>query len=359
LRVLPTGTKTFVVFYRTEAGEKRLISIGRYGELTADEARRKAREVIAAVVRGFDPARERGRLRRSPTIRQLVALYLDRHSKVHKRSWKDDEQRFNRYVVPAWGGRKAEVTTRADVSALHREIGERGPYVANRTLALISHLFTWAEQEGLVPEGHPNPARGVQRFREKARDRWLNAREVRALAEAIEEEPSVFVRAYFWLALFTGCRKRELLRIEWTDVELDQGFLRIRGTKNDRTHFVPLARQARDIVKALPRRPGCRFVFVGSKRGMHMSVGVVDQAWRRIRGRAGCEEARLHDLRRTVGSWLAQAGVSLHLIGHVLNHRSPTTTAVYARLADDSARAALEDHSRAVLAALAAVDAQV
>ncbi len=352
LRVLPSGTKTFVVFYRSEAGEKRLVSIGRFGELTADEARQQARKVLAEAVRGGDPAQERKRARRALTVRQLSNLYLEEHSRPHKRSWRDDEQRLAQYVVPAWGSRKAQGIRRTDVATLHRAIGERGRYVANRTLALVSHLFSWAEREGLLPEGHPNPARGVRRFREESRDRWLKPAEVRALVQAVESDPSIQIRAYFWLLLLTGCRKRELLRVEWRDVDFDSGLLRIRNTKNDRTHFVPLTEPARQILKSLPRGGGSHYVFAGPRKGECTTVGQVDSAWRRIRKAAGCEDARLHDLRRTVGSWLAQAGASLHLIGHVLNHRSPATTAVYARLASDSAREALEDHSRAVLAAL-------
>ena len=173
-----------------------------------------------------------------------------------------------------------------------------------------------------------------------------------AFARAVENEPSIQIRAYFRLVLLTGCRKRELLRVDWRDVDFDSGLLRIRNTKNDRTHFVPLTEPARQILKSLPRGAASPCVFAGPRKGECMTVGRVDSAWRRIRKTAGCEDARLHDVRRTVGSWLAQAGVSLHLIGHVLNHRSPTTTAIYARLASDSAREVLEDHSRAVLAAL-------
>jgi len=279
-------------------------------------------------------------------------MRLEEHSRPHKRSWRDDEQRLAGYVVPAWGNRKAQGIRRADVAALHREIGERGRYVANRTLALVSHMFSWAEREGLLPEGHPNPARGVRRFREESRDRWLKPTEVRAVVAAVEREPSLEIRAYFWLVLLTGCRKRELLRVQWRDVDLDSGLLQLRNTKNGRGHFVPLTEPAQLILKELPRREGDRHVFAGAQDDEPMTVGRVDSAWRRIRRAAGCEDARLHDMRRTVGSWLAQAGASLHLVGQVLNHRSPSTTAVYARLANDSAREALEGHSRAVIASL-------
>jgi integrase len=139
-------------------------------------------------------------------------------------------------------------------------------------------------------------------------------------------------------------------------VDLESGLLRLPKTKNGRIHYVPLAGHARRILEALPRDEGNPYVFPGRAEGVSLSVPTIDQAWRRIRETAEAPDARLHDLRRTVGSWLAQSGVSLHLIGHVLNHSSPMVTSVYARLQNESARAALERHAQAVLTAVAGRD---
>lgn len=353
LRVRGAGTRAFVVFYRTRDGRKRLHTVGRFPEMTVDQARQEARRLLVDAMQGGDPAGERQRVRRSPTIAQLAEVYLDGYARPRKRTWKDDAQRIRDYLIPEWGGRKAESIRRADVSALHRKIGERsGQYAANRALALISHMLGWAERQGMLPEGHPNPARGVERFRERSRDRWLSPDEVRKVVSAVEAEPNPYVRAYFWLSLMTGCRKCELLFARWVDVDLERGVLRLPETKNGRSHEVPLAGHAQQVLQALPRRAGSPYVFAGRAPGSVLSVAAIDKAWRRIRAAAGAKDARLHDLRRTVGSWLAQSGVSLHLIGHLLNHKSPTVTNVYARFANDSARAALEHHATAVLAAV-------
>ena len=184
----------------------------------------------------------------------------------------------------------------------------------------------------------------------------LGPSEVRRMMQAVEDEPNVHVRAYFWLSLLTGCRKRELLFTCWRDVDLESGLLRLPKTKNGRVHYVPLAGHARRILEALPRREGNAYVFPGRAEGVSLSVPTIDQAWRRIRETAEAPDARLPDLRRTVGSWLAQSGVSLHLIGHVLNHSSPVVTSVYARLQNESARAALERHAQSVLTAAAGSD---
>ncbi len=150
LRVRASGRNVFVVYYRTRGGEKRLLTLARFPELSLDEARRQARKVLAEAAGGADPAGERRRLRRSPTVAELAENYLEQHAKLHKRSWRDDEQRIRDSIVPAFGSRKAETVARADVAAMHRRVGaDRGLYSANRALALVSHLFNWAEREGL------------------------------------------------------------------------------------------------------------------------------------------------------------------------------------------------------------------
>jgi len=354
LRVYPSGRRSFVVFYRAgggRRGRKRLLTLGGYPTLTVDEARRKARETLVRVAGREDPAAERRAARGALTVRELSDLYLEQHSRVHKRSARDDERIFKADIVPAWGTRQAVTITRADVAALHRKIGRRGHFVANRALALVSHLFSWSERQGAIPEGFQNPARGVQRYREEHRDRWLSPDEVRRLMLALEGEPSPYVRGFFWLALLTGCRKGELLVTRWADVDLERAVLRLPVTKAGRVHYVPLSAPARTVLEALPREARSPYVFPGATRGSHLVN--VSKAWARIVKAAELEDVRLHDLRRTVGSWLAQSGASLPLIGAVLNHSNPSTTQIYARLADDSRRHALERHGHALLEAVA------
>ena len=169
------------------------------------------------------------------------------------------------------------------------------------------------------------------------------------LVAALDSEPSPYVRAFFALCLFTGARKSELLEARWTDVDLDNGFLRLPQTKAGRRHYVPLSRPAQEILENLPREVGSPFVFP-SERGPGHLINV-SKPWERLCTRACIENARLHDLRRTVGSWLAQDGASLLLIGRVLNHSTPGATQVYAHLAEFNARDVMERHGSALIAA--------
>jgi integrase len=332
------------------------LTLGRYPDLTLDQSRKLARKLLARVLDGHDPVAERKLMRRAPTVADLCFAYVERHSKPHKRSAAADAQRVRVFLVPAWGSRKAQSVRRDDVAALHRKIGSsKGHYTANRLLALVSHIWTWGEREGLLPISHPSPARGVTRFREYPRDRWLAPDEVKRVIDAIEREEDIFVRAYFWLALLTGCRKSELLQAKWEDVDFHHGTLRIPQTKAGRVHYVPLSGPAREVLQALPRESGNPHVLPGRKPGGHLVN--VTKPWKRICTSAGVEKARLHDLRRTVGSWLAQSNISLHLIGHVLNQTTQNVTEVYARFAETDALEALEGHGAKLLAITGRTDA--
>jgi integrase len=355
LRVHPSGRKTFVVFYRA-AGRKRLLSLGGYPELTVDQARRLAREKLLTVAGGADPVEDaRKERQRSVTFGELARRFLEEHAKVHKKSVRDDEQRIEDYLEKAWGPKPAASVRRADVAELHLKIGTKAPYSANRTLSLVSKIFNWGAIAGILPEGHPNPARGLVRFKECSRDRFLSPDEAGQLLGAIDAEPNVYIRAFFWLSLLLGTRKNELLRARWEDVDLNGAVLRLPETKalhagrRLRAHHIPLSEPAMKIFRTLPRESGNPFVFPGMREGQ--SLVNVEKAWNRARQMASVRDVRFHDLRRTVGSWLAQRGASLGLIGAVLNHTQSQTTAIYARFGEANTREALEGHAAAVLEA--------
>ena len=348
LRVYPSGRKAFVLSYRV-AGRKRLLTIGTYGVLTLDQARTAARAELAKIqTQGADPLAERERDRQGESIKDLCAAYMERHAST-KKSSDDDQRRIDRHILPAWRGLKARAITRADVAALHAKIGKSAPYEANRTLALLSKMFELARRWGFVPEGHPNPARDIDRFKEQKRDRWVTADELPRLAQAINEEPNQTARCALWLYLLTGARKSELLKAQWADIDWTRAELRLPDTKAGRTHYIPLSAPALSLLREMPQDDGNPYILPGKLPGAHLVN--ISKPWGRVRTAAGVADVRLHDLRRTVGSWLAQAGNSLHLIGRVLNHSNQSTTAVYARFSEDSVRAALEQHGARIMGA--------
>lgn len=340
VRVYPSGKKAFVLTYRLN-GRKHIIGLGRYGVLTLDQARDKARKALAGVLDAKDPMAQK---RLGKTVKELCKAYLERHAKVHKKTWAADERRIRQHILPAWGSLAASVVSHADVASVHSNIGREHRYEANRTVELVSKMFQLARRWGYVPEDHANPARDIDHFREEKRDRWVTPEELPRLAQAIDQEPNLYARSALWLYLLTGARKSELLAAKWAEVDFERRELRLPQTKAGRTHYLPLSEPALTLLTNLPKLDGNPYIFPGLKPGAHLVN--INKPWRRIRKAAGVEDVRLHDLRRTVGFWLAQAGNSLHLIGRVLNHSNQATTAVYARFGEDHVRQALEAHGK-------------
>lgn len=344
VRLYPTGNKSFVMDYR-DNNRKNLMVIGSYSKLTIDQARKEAKAKFADLAKGINPLQKRQEERQGNRIKDLCAAFIEKHV-VNKKSGKDYISRIERFIIPEWGNLLVTNIKRADVSALHTKLGKRGHYQANRVYSLLSKMFNWARAEGFVPPEHINPCFGIEKFKENPRDRFVSQEEFPKLAEAINAEPNQTVVSAIWLYLLTGVRKDELLTLKWADIDFNTNQLRLTDTKNGKNHYLPLSLAALDVLKQIPRIEDNPFVIVGKNEGSHF-VGI-DKPWQRIRKAAGIEDVRLHDLRRTVGSWLAQSGNSLHLIGKVLNHSNQSTTAIYARFGQDSVRDALEQHGQLI-----------
>jgi integrase len=281
-----------------------------------------------------------------------------------------DIQELPKKTAPAVEARKkriAELTARLAENprdrAARKELADErkkkarpsgGPYPANRTLALVSKMWNLAATWGVVPDGYGNPARGIDHFRETKRDRWVTAAELPKLAKAIDAEENVYVRAALWLYLFTGMRRNELLTAKWEYFDKDRRELRLPETKAGRPFVVPLSGPAMVILDNLPRLKGNPYILPSLKVRREgeppKHLGDISHRWIEVRTAAGVGDVHLHDLRRTVGSWLAMDGASLLVIGKTLNQTSPATTQVYARLSEDPVRAALERHAKRVVA---------
>jgi integrase len=353
VRVYVSGRKSFVLSFRHE-GRKRLMTLGAFGVVTLDQARDRARRMLVELSDGTDPLAERQRIAQGETIKQLCDAYLERYAKRHKKTWRDDASRIREPILRLWGAHKLTALKRADVAALHRRIGAQHPYAANRVVELLSRMYELAKLWGFLDEHYPNPARRIAPFHEVKRDRFVTSAELPRLAEAIDSESSPFIRAAFWLYLLTGMRKRELLRAKWVDIDFQAGLWRIPETKSGRVHHLPLSQRVAALLHALPREEGNPFVIPGVQPGRPLHN--LDKAWRRIRTRAGLDDVRIHDLRRTAGSHLAQDGAPLHLIGRILNHRDPSTTAIYAHFQQQHERVALDRHADRLFEAAYAAD---
>lgn len=342
VRITP-GSKSFCV-EREIHGRVRRMTIGRYGVLTVEQARDKAREKIGEIAAGRDPVEELRQRRKTITFGDLEKLYKERHA-VHKKSAIDDICMIKKWLSE-WRPRRLNTITRADVTTKHAEIGAAGHTTrANRMVALVRTMFNLASDWGHHPG--PNPASRIKFFKEVKRDRFVKPDELPRLWKALQNEPNPYVRGAFFIGLLTGARRSEVLGMKWEDLDLVQGLWRIPDTKAGRPHMLPLPRLVVDELTKLPRLQGNPYVFCG--RWGRKNLNNVSKPWLRIRKEAGLNDVRIHDLRRTLGSWLVAAGASLPLIGKALNHSQPATTAIYARLQLDPVREALEANAERML----------
>jgi integrase len=338
------GRKSFILEKRIR-GRMRRFTLGPYGPLTLDQARKLAAMHVGAIAQGADPAQVRQDRRHDPTFADLTAQYLERHA-PRKRSGRDDRAMLDTHLA-VFRTRKLTDVNRNDVARLHAQVGETAPYRANRLVALLRKMFNLARDWGL--HAGDNPATRIQMFREESRDRFVQPEELPRLFQAIAAEADPAVRAVVLTALLTGARRTEVLTMRWDDVSLTRAEWRIPHTKAGRPHLLPVPHALVATLRRLPRVEGNPYVFVGQNGVGHLHD--MKRAWDRIRVKAGIHDVRFHDLRRTVGSWLAGSGESLHLIGTVLNHRDVSTTAIYARLNLTPVRQALERNASKMLEA--------
>jgi integrase len=350
------------VFKYRFAGRQRWILLGHHGDLTAEQARTKAQSLRGAIADGEDLAKIRDERAAAPTLNQLADRFIEEYAIPHKksRSVEEDRRNLKLHVRPEFGDVKAADVARQDIRRLHHKM--RGtPGAANRTLALLSKMFGLAEDWGLRPQGS-NPCRGVKKYRERSRERFLTLDELQRLGAALDgapDHPSGI--AIIRLLALTGCRLSEIAALEWSFVDFELGCLRLPDSKTG-PKTVHLGAPALAFLAGLPRFQS-RFVFPAA-RGANRSPGRTRRAgpgyfvgvgyiWQRIRTRAGLEDVRLHDLRHTFGSWSVMGGASLPLTGALLGHRRPATTQRYAHFASTPVQAAADRVAGTIAAALA------
>jgi integrase len=319
LRVTPAGARTWYAFYRVGRTTRR-VKLGTFPALELAAARKKARKTRVQIDEGADPAHERKQSRDAFTVGDLATVYLEQHARAHKRTWKDDHWRLERYILPAWKSRPVAAITRADVHAvLDRIVADGHPIQANRVLALISKLWNVA-----IDRGHAtvNPCyRMGKPAPERSRAIVLDDDQLRALWQALDAQQGDAADA-IRLRLLTGQRGGEVHQMEWPEVDLRAGVWTIPDSKakNHRAHRVPLSASALAILQARcdDRTATQPRVFPGlyHQREDLRELGAIHNG-----------TYRWHDLRRTVATRLAGLGYSEEVIGRVLNHAKRGVTA--------------------------------
>ena len=344
-KVTPNGRRSYLLYYRTADGQQRKPALGTHGAITCEQAREIARAMLAEVARGGDPKTEEQARRSAPSVAELADRFLAEHATTKKRasSVRMDRVNLDLHVLPVLGRLRVRDVTRADIAQLHHRMCST-PGAANRVLALLSKMFNLAERWGIRPD-NTNPCRHVERYAERKMERFLSAQELErlgaVLAEAAQngiEMPSAI--AAVRLLAFTGARAGEILGLRWEHVDLPSGCLRLPTSKTGRK-VIYLNGPALDVLSDLAqRRTSHPWVIEGAKPGSPLVN--IRKPWHRMRKAAGLSDVRLHDLRHSFASVAVAGGLSLPMIGALLGHSQPATTARYAHLAADPLRAAAE-----------------
>jgi integrase len=382
MRVTAKGARSFVLNYVVSGVERRM-TIGQYSVWSATAAREEARELRRKIDRGIDPLAERkdqdlvaAAERDAPSMQDLFDRYEKEHL-PHKsaRAAADDRSIWKQLVLPRLGAMKVTAVKSPDIDALHADISTTRPVRANRTIEVMRKAFNLAIRWGWRSD---NPVSGVRKNPEHRRARYLSSAEIMKLAEALAAHHEKTSAQAIRLLMLTGARRGEVLSARWDMFDLENGVWvkPSAHTKQRKEHRVPLSAPAVQLLKdlkanALERAKKAEateinpHVFPGDdgeplidikrtwltvckKAGLAKEVEQCTRDGKVIKEKDGKPiivwkaTVRIHDLRHTYASVLASEGLSLPIIGALLGHTQPQTTARYAHLFDDPLRAATE-----------------
>jgi len=348
------ASKVYLLKVRVN-GRQRWFTIGQHGSpWTPDTARNKAKQILGEIADRKDPAAAREVRREVTNLVDLAIVFLHEHVEPKRKqntlvAYRDFLERL---ALPSLGHLSVIEISRADVARLHHSLRDT-PYQANRVLAVLSKMLAWAEKMGYRPDG-TNPCRHVERYPEHKHERFLSDAEMAQLADALTKSErngseSPYALAAIRLLFFTGARLREILTLQWSDVDFDKAMLRLPDSKTG-SKLIYLSAPALETLSAIPKLEGNPYVICGRKPGSHWVA--LQRPWRRIRERAGLNDVRIHDLRHNFGAVAASGGLSLPIIGRLLGHNQPATTARYAHLSADPVRAANEAIGSHIAAAM-------
>lgn len=330
--ITSNGVITFFVRKRVNGKDER-IHLGHFPELSIENARKKALAVKADVAKGIDPNEEKKRLKAEITFGEMFHEFMERYSKKFKKTWEYDEREVKRFLSHIFH-RKACQITKIEILELHEKIGhESGLYQANRLLERIRAIYNKAMEWGW---NGANPTNGIKKFKEKSRQRFLRKDEMPRFFKALAEETNQTTRDYILISLLTGARKSNVLAMQWEEVNFSLSEWHIKETKNGEPHVIPLTGPAVGILQERRRNSQSSYVFPGNGQAGHL----VDpkKTWKRVLRRADITDLRIHDLRRTLGSWMGAVGATTAIIGKTLAHKSVEATRVYERIDIDPVR---------------------
>jgi integrase len=384
LRVEASGTKTFVVRYRTEGGgrsaPRRFVTVGRFGTLTVPQARKKANALLGKVANGEDPGGDIQRKRREMTMKQVVDFYeehgcfiqrgIHQGKPMKERTKAYTLARLRHHVVPLLGNRRASEITPGDIekfvaevtagkTAKDEKVAPRkriivrgGDGAARKVVRDLSAVFSFAGRHGIVAT---NPVeKAAVRKTDNRRERFLTLEEVTRLGAAFDTleaegaNPKAIAIARLWA--LTGCRRDEIAGLRWTEVDFERGLLILANSKTGKS-IRPLGAAAIALLQTVDRDAESDFVFPAELGDSHYQG--TKRLWPKVINKATLPDVTPHTLRHTMGSTAVSTGEALALTGAILGHANMRSTAIYAHVQNDPSRRAADRVTKKIAAALA------
>ena len=335
LEVRQSGGRTYYLRYRDESGKQRQYKIGDASVISFDKARFQAQTIKAKVLLGENPNEQRQTQRSIPTLSQFANEKYLPFSKGYKRSWRCDETFLRLHILPHIGHFPMNQVKQEMLIDIQFGMRDKGYALAtaNRPIMLLRHMYNVAIK-WCVPGVESNPAKGVKLFKARSIERFLSKEETQQLYDAINISDNKQLKYIVPLLLLLGCRKNELLKAKWDQVDLDKRTFYIPTSKTDQSRYVPLAKTAIDVFKKLPRFEGCDYILPNPKTLKPFND--IFQSWDTARIRAGIPEVRIHDLRHSMASNLVNSGRSIYEVAKILGHSQIQTSQRYAHLSDET-----------------------
>lgn len=330
--------KTF--FVRKRIGKDiRYLTIGDFPETTLKSARKMAVDFLANAENGKTYRAEKKKEGDVPSVKEFffdmfIPRYADKMMKP--RTEQGVITNFRLHIDKDIGFMRIDNVEREDVEKVHNKAKNISNVTANRILTILKTMFNKAIEWRYVKY---NPTLGVKKFPTKARERFLQPNEISKLFEALEGETNLLLKNYILMSVYTGQRRSNVLSMRWSDIDMTNRIWHIPETKNGSSLNVPLIPQAVDVLRELKKEANSEWVFPSSGKTGHFVEP--KKGWKSLLQKAQIKDLRLHDLRRTLGSYEAMAGVNLPTISRTLGHASYQATQVYARLNVETVRDAM------------------
>lgn len=338
-RVTDKGNKSFVI-YKKINGRPIKVTLGRFPELSVEKARKLAYSTLDTIADKKNPNIENRKLSPLITLEELFNNYMEKYSKKYtkQRTWQNNQAIYNRYFKK-WDKRQISMLSKYEIETIITNIcNSSGLYAANSALVLLRHVINKGIEWGLNVS---NPTHGIKKYKTISRDRFLQADELKHFFDALNQEQNILVKNYLYLSLYTGQRRGNILSMRWDDINFTNNTWYIQETKNGDPLIVPLVPQATEILRDMKIISNSEWVFP-SKTSQSGHLEEPKKVWAEILKRANITNLRIHDIRRTLGSYEAISGTSIHIIGKSLGHKSSQATQIYARLSIDPIRRAME-----------------